>query len=371
MNLQKRSLSPGLILWATTVTIAPILVIGEVTPQSFLNPHLLNLFAAVVVFIHGLAALTAIWRMERSNAHGTIPFAWAFFAVQHLAFGFGALLIVVFDDDYYYGNELGTYAFSGSVLPLLLVQFVAMSMAMLGVWLATGRRSWWVRKPAGMFPASTSLSWEVCQVVCIAGLFLHALIWIVLPRIQALSAFSYLPLAFGGAVSSTFVIWGLAWPRCRQRWIFVTYGSAFAMLQVVQGNRSYFMFPALLFAIGLLLSHGGKWRLKVAVRMIPIAIVFLYAFLKSEDIRTVFSRGNPSSAAEAVQRFELLGGNDAYTDRLDATGAPMNGPFRIGSRLFELSAADVIAKTPSAVPYWGWTGEDWKCAGHELSAHSS
>ncbi len=171
MNLQKRSLSPGLRLWATTGLIAPILVIGEVTPQSFLNPHLLNLFAAVVVFIQGLAALTAIWRMERSNAHGTIPFAWAFFAVQHLAFGFGALLIVVFDDDYYYGNELGTYAFSGSVLPLLLVQFVAMSMAMLGVWLATGRRSWWVRKPAACFRPALAFRGRFVRSSVLPGCF--------------------------------------------------------------------------------------------------------------------------------------------------------------------------------------------------------
>ena len=347
MSKPQQRVAPELVAALTTLLLVPLFIIAQPL-ESILGVRGVNLYAAPLVFVQGLAVLRVMWRLEKRDGRGTVPFATCFFAVQHMAFGFGGVLVSVFDQDYFYANEQGTYVWSEAVLPLLLVHMVAMTVGLLGVWAATSPgREVWRASSRGGWRRPTVLSWDECELICYVAIGLHFITWVVLPRAHITGPVAYILTAMAGPLNGMFVLWALLWKQCTSKWVFLTYASAFAVLEMIEGNRSYFMFPVLMFGIGLFLSGAAKdvrkaWNVRRAFKMAPMAVLLLWGFVKSEDVRNAFSRGTPTDASEAIDRLESLGSNNADLKIAeDGTGKDMNGPFRVGARLFELSAADV------------------------------
>ncbi|HXJ39834.1 MAG TPA: hypothetical protein VNH18_11185 [Bryobacteraceae bacterium] len=141
--------------------------------------------------------------------------------------------------------------------------------------------------------------------------------------------------------------------------MFLAYSAAYAILQVIQGNRSYFLLPAVLFAIGRLISGDLRKRIwRPIIRLAPLGLVLMWGIVRSEELRVIFER--TANSNDTVERLQSLStGQSSAVDVTDGSGIRMNAIFRVGSRLFELSATDVISRTPSAIPYWGWEDEDW------------
>jgi hypothetical protein len=158
------------------------------------------------------------------------------------------------------------------------------------------------------------------------------------------------------------VLWGYCWRDCKSKWILIVYTFLFAITEAIAGSRGYFIFPLIFFGIGFAVSGAlPRWNVRQALKVGLLGGLAMWSFAKSEDIRNIFSRGEVTDASEAIQRIESVTDSNASesVNYLDGSGMRVNSFFRIGSRLFELSAADVIARTPSAVDFYGWTDDDW------------
>ena len=362
MTIHQRSVRPGNVLAVTSLLAFPLFIIPAAIFRDGIGLRALNVAASTIVLVHGLAVLRLMWTLERRKSPGAVPFATCFFIVQHLAFGLGGFLASAFDDGYCYINGHGLYEWDEAILPFLLVNMVTLTAGLGGVWMATrnsaGERS--NRLPRGWL--SETLYWDAGRYACYVSLAMHAVVWILASRAQLLGVLGYPIQAFSYCQNATFLLWGVSWPHCTKKWLFLTYLSIFATIEMISGNRTFFMFPIITFGMGLLVSGSiRKWKFSTALKFAPLAILLMWAFLKSEDVRMIFSRGNPINAEDAVARLESLAdtGTSNAIDTQDGRGRRVNRAFRLGGRLFELSAADVISRTPSSIPYWGWSSEDW------------
>jgi hypothetical protein len=318
-----------------------------------------NTLLAVVVLIHGFFALRHMWRLEMLTGKATLPAAWSFFLTQHATFGIGGLLTSLFNANYFYENNQGVFPWEDAIAPMLLVHVVSMTMGLLGVVIGVGRRTP-PRSGQDIAFGREYWSWRGSRVTCFVTLIIHALVWVVSFRFAPGGIVGYAIDAIAYCTNAAFVLWGLSWNLCtfKSKVLFGTYASGFVLLEVVEGNRTFFLVPLMLFAIGLMVSPNRQ-RIPLRSLLVSVPVIFFLAigFVKSEDIRTVFSRSSGQDLSDIGDRMQALGGSPDK-EILDATGETMNGSFRLGSRLFELAAADVILRTPSALPYWGWNAED-------------
>jgi len=321
-----------------------------------------NTLAAIVVLVHGVFVVRLMWGMERSL--GLFPLGTCFFAVQHAAFGLGGFLLSISDDHYLYGNDQGTFPYSEAMLPMVLAQFVAMSSGLLGVWLAT-RRARGRSISDCLRLDGTIWSWQELRAVCLSTLFLQAVVtmFLMVPAAGIPRAVLYPVQVISPFCGTTFIFWGMCWKNCSMKWMLAGYAGALLVLGLIRAERAGFLQASVLFFLGLLIS-GVRVRIRPVqlIRVAPLIFVMAWCFVKAEDMRSLFTRGTPDSMQDAAARLGSLtdpsGSDTAIAAYVDAVGIPLNRVFRIASRLFEVSAMDVISRTPTAVPYWGWQSSD-------------
>ena len=346
-------------LAVTALLVVPLLGMPAGTFEGLFGPQAVNIAASILVFIHGICALRIMWKLEKRDGHGLIPFAWSYFAVQHLAFGFGGVLLSVFDRDYYYENDHGSFAFGQMFLPLLLLHFASMNIGLAGVWTATRRARAYQRGSRDGWFGLRAFSWHRIGPICISCILLHGITWLLVSRVEMPGALEYVLASLKGSADVGFVLWGLFWRQATSKWLLLAYTGCFALVQIIIGNRAFFMVPVVLFSIGLLSSGFiPKWDMRVVCKAGFALLFLMWIFVKSEDIRNAFDRDDPTSAQEAMMRVLAIGGRNTV-ETPDANGVEENGLFRVGARLYELSAMDVSARTPSVIPFWGWNDEDW------------
>jgi hypothetical protein len=326
---------------------------------DIIGQQLTDVIVSSAVFLNGLAVLQLMWKFEMREVNGSLPFAWCYFAIQHLAFGFGGFLVSIADQNYLYQNAFGDFPWNEAITPLLLVHFVSMNIGLVGVWVGTraGRSA-----KSGAFQSAWDQDgwpWSMIGPVCLVSLAMHGLVWLLLID-RKLGFITYIVQALSYCTNATFVLWGLVWKQTPWKRLFITYLLILTAVEILRGNRTFFAFPILLFGIGLLISSPNlRERTRGMVVTLPFIAVLFWGFVRSEDLRVLFSRGNPVDLQETVARVQTLAGSDAFV-ATDAAGDAVNSVFRIGSRLFELSAADVISRTPSAIPFWQWSDDDWQ-----------
>jgi hypothetical protein len=337
--------------------------------EGSVNLHFANSFVAVIVFLQGIFLLKIVWRSELRAGEGSLPFAWTYLAIQHLMFGFGGLLVSIFSQNYIYNNDQGDFSWDQAVLPFLIAHAVSMNVGLWGVLAATrgrgGRRS-----SAQEYERRTSRwnvwSWDDTRVICYITLALHSIVWLFIVPIHTKLPDSVNYVAYGLAetLNASYVIWGLSWAGCRSKPLFIVYNVFIVMVSMLMGQRGEALVPLVLFGIGYMVSPvGQRWNWRVAVRWAPWALpLILFCFwisLAAEDMRHHFTRGSLESVGDAAARLEsMISGNNDDIYYAVGSGEDLNGPFRIGSRLFELSGMDVISRTPGDVPFWGWNATD-------------
>jgi hypothetical protein len=369
----KQIIVPGYFLLLTGI-LGSFLAAFLLTPaeqfEESVNLHLLNSLVSAVVLFQGIGVLKIVWNLEAQASENSLPFAWFFLAVQHLMFGFGGLLVSVFSQDYSYENAQGSFSWDKAVLPFLFAHAVAINAGLLGVIVATSggvRRKRSIQNDSGGSSRWNVWSWNDTRAICYTSLALHSIVWLFLIPIntQLPAVVNYVSYGFSETLNASYVLWGLSWGTCKNRKLFIVYNAYFVLLSMVMGQRGEALIPMVVFAIGFLVSPAGqRWNWRVAVRRAPWAIpVLLFCFwisLASEDMRHNFTRGSVEGAADAFARLESMvsGSNSGIVYTTVGSGDDLNGPFRIGSRLFELSGVDVVSRTPSAVPYWGWSAVD-------------
>jgi hypothetical protein len=363
LSRTSRKLPVSRFVITTTVGLALLAI-----PRDFLADlvglYLLNVVCTLFVFVHGLIVLRIMWKLEKVDGQGTIPFAVCFFGIQHLAFGFGGVLVALFNENFYYANDQGAFSWSDAIIPFASVQFVAMTVGLLGVWIGvlSGKNS---RALPGFLLSNHSLSWNSSKGLCLISLAAHGMLWAVTLSGLAAGPVLYLVDSFRPCADATFLLWGLSWEDCKRKWTLFTYLAVFGVLHMIRGGRGNFLFPVLFLAIGVFISPvGRRWNLWTFLKLVPLALILMWAIVKTEDLRSIFTRGKLEGTADAITRLESLGGmatgvNESGAGRADGLGQAMNPLFRIGGRLFEVSAADIITRTPSVMPFRGWDDDDW------------
>src|SRR5580704_14820153 len=344
--------------------LVPVSQLGE-----GLSLRAANSLAAAVVLLQGIFVLRIVWNLEMRAGEGSLPFAWILLAIQHLMFGFGGFLVAFFSGNYLYNNDQGDFSWDRAVLPFLFAHAVSVNVGLLGVFVATrGSRK---RKPVipdlqGRISRWNVWSWDDTRVICFVSLALHSIVWLFIIPIHTRLPASVTDIAYGLAetLNASYVLWGTSWAQCKSKPVFIAYNALLVMISMLMGQRGEALVPSVLFGIGYLTSPAARrWNWRVALRWAPWAVpVLLFGFwisLASEDMRNNFTRGSLDGIGDAAARLQsMIEGNNADIYYAVGSGEDLNGPFRIGSRLFELSGVDIVSRTPSDIPFWGWTSTD-------------
>src|SRR3954469_7306390 len=109
MSKERRRFNPGVLLTFISLLLVPFFVLSGETLRDALTARVVNVLASLLVGLSGIVILRMIWSLEHAPSKGGIRFAWSYFAIQHAVFGFGGLLVSVFDRGYLYANDQGTF----------------------------------------------------------------------------------------------------------------------------------------------------------------------------------------------------------------------------------------------------------------------
>jgi hypothetical protein len=337
--------------------------------EGSVNLRVANSLAAIIVLLQGVFVLKIVWKLEMRAGGGSLPFAWTYLAIQHLMFGFGGLLVSIFSRNYIYNNDQGDFSWDRAVLPFLIAHAVSMNIGLLGVFAATrvrGRRRSSAQEYERRISRWNVWSWDDTRVICFISLALHSIVWLFIIPIHTRLPESVNYVAYGLAetLNASYVLWGMSWAGCKSKPLFLVYNGLLVMISMLMGQRGEALVPSVLFGIGYLTSPSARrWNWREAVKWAPWAVpLLIFGFwisLAAEDMRHHFTRGSLDGVEDAAARLEsMISGNNDDIYYAVGSGDDLNGPFRIGSRLFELSGADVVSRTPSDVPFWGWSATD-------------
>jgi hypothetical protein len=108
----------------------------------------------------------------------------------------------------------------------------------------------------------------------------------------------------------------------------------------------------------------GNWRPNVRQVIIGTLTLVVVGWLMagSEVTRISYGTRFPQDANEWLDRTSsLFGGSQtaALTFGMEQTDQISQVGFRVSARLAEVSAIDVISRTPEQIPFWGWQDDDW------------
>src|SRR5437870_11558371 len=132
------------------------------------------LAVSLVSFTAGMYLLHRMFVVERRSGIHRLPMVFTYFFSQHIAFGFGGLLIVLIDPDATYVTGHGVFSYADGVFWLQIANGLALAAGYLGLICAekTGRLASSVRgalvKPtgredsAGLAFGSDRLLWAIC-----------------------------------------------------------------------------------------------------------------------------------------------------------------------------------------------------------------
>ena len=347
-------------LAVATVAAALTVTVFYVTKEA-VGLQFANAVIALAVFIQGLFVLRFAWNLELGG-RAAIPFATTFMGIQHIAFGLGGLFITFFNEGYDYENAQGLFDWAPATTRFLVLHGLSMNVSLVGIWLASAQPLGNSDIRGGWFRAR--IPWDFVGPFCMVTLAMHGPCWVLPGLVTLPDPVKYVLQAFAPCTLGSYLLWGLSWADCRAKKTFIVYNSAFVVLMMIEGARGVFMYPILMFSLGYLIAApAGFFRLIPILKWTPLVLFVFWGFLKTDDLRTRFARGAPTDFADAMARLDYMFGSTADDSgsalgQGDGSGREMNSMFRIGIRLFELSAADVISRTPEEFPFWGWTEED-------------
>ena len=340
---------------------------------------MINILVSLISLLLGLIPLWQMYIWERSGGVSLARFTLVYFSTQHVAFGVGGSLIAIFDQNYTYLTLYGYFPYADGLVRLQLINLISLYAALAGMWaIIAGRRTIGAPLPGcssghlhdhlSAMPASQEQS---LRMVCYVSLVFHMLIvssqWYFTYSGTPTTDISRYLIQIGAKVAPmTFLILGLWWPHGhRERWIFATYFLVYGIFQLATGGRAPVLFAELMFYAGLLIA-SPKWLMHPR-RFVVAAIVALlipWLAVKSEDVRLLYHSRVPSGVGDMYQRVITLVGPKQIG--VDDVGTVLHNPetlgrtiFRFGARIAELSALDVVARTPEKFPYWSWSEADW------------
>lgn len=332
-----------------------------------------DIFASLMLFAFGVFVLSRIWILESCSGGLFGYFASFYFSIQHIVFGLGGLLIILFDNGYYYNNSNGLFPYAEGIILLEVLNLIGILIGLLGVYTANiiFSSSINIINNKCKFSANTVMkdismkNNSIIKKVCYLSLIFHAII-IGLQWYNVYGYISdsnrYIVQVFAQVAPATFLFWGLWWERAKgAKVVFVIYMILYGTSQMVSGGRGTFLYAILIFFAGLFVT-SRKWLFRLH-RLAVIALIIIIVpiiVVVSEDGRLYYSSREPGNVSEWIERVSFLLNNISLSyggdDNIESINAVL---FRFSSRICEVSALDVVARTPEEIHRWGWSDDDW------------
>lgn len=335
----------------------------------------MNSVIALSAFLLGLIPLWIMFLKWRATGILLSGLAFAFFFVQHLAFGLGGLLVAVFDEGYKYINTHGEFFYAEGLTRVVLVNLVSLYVALAGVKAAFmfGRNlvSRSTREAAKQNENSVIRIIQTHQThlrrICFIFLVIHA--FIMMGQVYATYAstdeiFNYGIQVFAKFVPGVFLILGAVLPFDRRvRRVTLIYISFYAVLQLSTGGRAPILYAVIMLSIGFIYVAPGWFLEKRKMIVVIGALTILpWVSIQSENIRLITGSRIPASLEDLSQRIEILflANQVPSTDSwgYDYTPSLSNSLFRFGARTAEVTLFDILNRTPEEIPHIGWTLKD-------------
>lgn len=344
---------------------------------------MINILVSLTSFLLGLIPLWQMFIWGRSEGSLLTRLTFGYFLIQHITFGFGGLLIAIFDQDYFYLTMYEYLPYADGLFRLQLINLISLYAGLAGMWAII------------VYRRSTSMSLQRCpsnfrsdchgtvmknhekllRMICYVSLVFHAIIvslqwYATYTGMSDTSIFRYLIQIGAKVAPATFFFLGIWWPYGRrERWIFLTYILVYGLLQFATGGRAPILYAVFMFFLGLLIV-SPRWFIhprRLAVTAIVVVLVPWLA-VQSEDIRLLYHSREPQDLGDWAGRMTMLVGTKQMGT--EDSGATLPDPetldrtiFRFGARITELAALDIVARTPERFPYWGWSETDWLTLG--------
>jgi hypothetical protein len=334
-----------------------------------------NSVIALSAFLLGLIPLWIMFLKWRATGILLSGLAFAFFFVQHLAFGLGGLLVAVFDEGYKYINLHGEFFYADGLTRVVLVNLVSLYAGLAGVQAAFmfGRNlvSRSTRKAANQNENIIVRIIKIYQTdlrrICFIFLVIHALIMMCQAYAMYASMdeiFNYGVQVFAKFVPGVFLVLGILLPYDRRvRRVTLIYILFYAVLQLSTGGRAPVLYAVIMLSIGVIYAAPGWFLEKRKIIVVIGAMLILpWVAIQSENIRLITGSRIPTSLEDLSQRMEiLLLANQV--PRADSWGydympSLSNSLFRFGARTAEVTLFDVLNRTPEEIPHIGWTLKD-------------
>jgi len=337
---------------------------------------MLNIAISLMCLALGLVPLRLMYRWEQKRGAPLTRFTFIYFALQYGVFTCGGTLLALFHEGRTYLTLFGYFPVADGIARLQLINVVSLYAALAGTALImfrpapaakrhTNRDD--VAETKALFPESRS-SELTLRAICYVSLAVHC----ITIGVQWYGVFGTMPPVLRYLVQiaaktapATFFFQGLWWLNAgKGRSLIALYGCTYGILQLAAGGRAPILYAAIMFIVGLF-SRAPRWivRPRRILLFAGLASIVPYLSVRSEDIRLLYSSREPVGLADWSRRIiNLLGPRQVIQDSSGVSVAESDGGtiFRFASRVTELSALDVVARTPEQLPFWGWTEIDWE-----------
>jgi hypothetical protein len=329
------------------------------------------ILVASLSFLLGLIALHGMFAWERRASAPVLVWTFTYFAPQHLAFGFGGLLVALFGQDWTYATLQGNFYYADGLVRFALAHLLALWAGVAGLAAAIMLQRFRLGRPPTtartrsqeVRHGTLGISDALLQKICWASLGVHAgliglqYLWAFYPAAPLVRY--WVDALARDAAPATFFLWGIWLAKARRgRVLFASYLCLYSLVVLATSGRGPILQAVLLFSLGYLIGPGRRQlRPRAIGAAVLLALALVWLFVGSgEVIRITGARGG-TELSNLRSRIALL--IEGWRSIPDQSGLFTYVAGRVGTRLVETYSFDVVARTPEWVPYSGWIAEDW------------
>lgn len=316
---------------------------------------MINILVSLVACAAGAFAVWRIYLAERALGGVVALLATTYFAAQHIAYSFAALLIALFDSQASYFNEHGVFLYRDGIVKWQFVNlcsmFAAWGAAELIRSLRAKHRPLPVPHPERIDPL------RICYVALAAHAFAVTFQWM-FGYMTPPGPVRYVVNMLSPITLAAFYFWGLWWKQPLQaRIVFVAYATFYGIVQMASGNRGTFISAFFLFFWGYFINrkhHATKFSYAVGAGLV---VLLLVAISTSENVRTAYAGRVPRNWEEWKARTaDLFRGTRSDEEHRDPF--VKSAVVKAAATIIQYSPFDIVVRTPSDIPYRRWSAND-------------
>ena len=316
---------------------------------------MINVLVSLLACAAGAFAVWRIYLAERALGGVVALFATTYFAAQHIAYSFSALLIALFDTEASYFNDHGTFLYRDGMVRWQVVNVCSIFAAWGAAELIRALRA--KRHPAPVPNPERIDPLRICYITLGAHALIVTLQWS-FGYMTPPGAVRYVVNMLSPITLAAFYFWGLWWKQpLHARLVFLAYVAFYGIVQMASGNRGTFISAFFLFFWGYFLNrkhHATKFSYAVGAGLV---VLLLVAISISENVRIAYAGRVPRNWDEWKARTaDLFRGTRADEEHHDPF--VKTAVVKAAATIIQYSPFDIVVRTPTEVPYRRWSGFD-------------